>query len=627
MKTNFTTTIFALILSIQSFNAQVGRVWATIGNHTILTSTIEGQITSSDLAFNQAIQNLGIFSVKKALPASRKVKLQNVYEISCNCDVNDLYASLVNQVSVVSGVEFAPNYETLSLPNDYNAMFTNDYALDLIKAKDAWDITIGSADISIAISDLNFDTHHEEMNGKVTYYDSTNTSNQTHGTAVAILAAGNTNNLVGKSSIGYNSSLALYHMDYNDVLVASYAGARIINLSWTSGCLLNQYGQDAINEAYENGSFIIAAAGNGSTCGGSENLVYPAAYDNVFAVTSIGPSDNHERTIGNSGTTHQHNVKVDLSAPGYDVAISSMNGFYSTGNGTSYAAPQVAGTVALMLANNPCLTNSEIENILKSSAAKIDYLNPSYSGKIGAGRLDAAAAVAMTKMINATISNVTCFDEQNGSINLTINSENVNQIYWVNGNNTEDISNLSAGSYRVQVTFNNGCNLWESFTVSQPDSIYVNAQITNALENNGSIYLQVAGGTPDYSFSWSTNETNSQIENLNPGTYQVTVTDQNGCSKIYEYDVLQLQNTATLNENSENKIAIYPNPSNGNATITWEANAFNKIQIVNQNGQLVIEQTIEFMSQFYAEQLTTGIYFVNLIDEKNTIQSRKMIVQ
>jgi len=287
MKTNFTTTIFALILSIQSFNAQVGRVWATIGNHTILTSTIEGQITSSDLAFNQAIQNLGIFSVKKALPASRKVKLQNVYEISCNCDVNDLYASLVNQVSVVSGVEFAPNYETLSLPNDYNAMFTNDYALDLIKAKDAWDITIGSADISIAISDLNFDTHHEEMNGKVTYYDSTNTSNQTHGTAVAILAAGNTNNLVGKSSIGYNSSLALYHMDYNDVLVASYAGARIINLSWTSGCLLNQYGQDAINEAYENGSFILAAAGNGSTCGGSENLVYPAAYDNVIAVTSI----------------------------------------------------------------------------------------------------------------------------------------------------------------------------------------------------------------------------------------------------------------------------------------------------------------------------------------------------
>ena len=627
MKTNFTTTIFALILSIQSFNAQVGRVWATIGNHTILTSTIEGQITSSDLAFNQAIQNLGIFSVKKALPASRKVKLQNVYEISCNCDVNDLYASLVNQVSVVSGVEFAPNYETLSLPNDYNAMFTNDYALDLIKAKDAWDITIGSADISIAISDLNFDTHHEEMNGKVTYYDSTNTSNQTHGTAVAILAAGNTNNLVGKSSIGYNSSLALYHMDYNDVLVASYAGARIINLSWTSGCLLNQYGQDAINEAYENGSFIIAAAGNGSTCGGSENLVYPAAYDNVFAVTSIGPSDNHERTIGNSGTTHQHNLKVDLSAPGYDVAISSMNGFYSTGNGTSYAAPQVAGTVALMLANNPCLTNSEIEDILKSSAAKIDYLNPSYSGKIGAGRLDAAAAVAMTKTINATISNVTCFDEQNGSINLTINSENVNQIYWVNGNTTEDISNLSAGSYRVQVTFNNGCNLWESFTVSQPDSIYVNAQITNALENNGSIYLQVAGGTPDYSFSWSTNETNSQIENLNPGTYQVTVTDQNGCSKIYEYEVLQLQNTATLNENSENKIAIYPNPSNGNATITWEANAFNKIQIVNQNGQLVIEQTIEFMSQFYAEQLTTGIYYVNLIDEKNTLQSRKMIVQ
>ena len=46
--------------------------------------------------------------------------------------------------------------------------------------------------------------------------------------------------------------------------------------------------QDIINEAYANGSFIIAAAGNGSTCGGADQLVYPASLDHVFSVTSIG---------------------------------------------------------------------------------------------------------------------------------------------------------------------------------------------------------------------------------------------------------------------------------------------------------------------------------------------------
>ncbi len=59
-------------------------------------------------------------------------------------------------------------------------------------------------------------------------------------------------------------------MNYNEVLDASYAGHRVINLSWSSGCSYNQYVQDIINEVYENGTFIVAAAGNGSTCGGPE---------------------------------------------------------------------------------------------------------------------------------------------------------------------------------------------------------------------------------------------------------------------------------------------------------------------------------------------------------------------
>jgi len=184
-------------------------------------------------------------------------------------------------------------------------------------------------------------------------------------------------------------------MNYNEVLAASYAGARVINVSWASSCSFNPYVQNALTEVYNNGTFIVAAAGNGGTCDGADNLAYPAAYEHVFAVTSVGMLDNIEKTIGDPSTRHQTNSSVDICAPGFDVPLTPSPGVYVTGNGTSFAAPYVTGTVALMLAANPDITNAEIDSILRITAVNIDAINPDYVGKIGAGRLNAANAVAM----------------------------------------------------------------------------------------------------------------------------------------------------------------------------------------------------------------------------------------
>jgi len=280
-----------------------------------------------------------------------------------------------------------------------------------------------------------------------------------------------------------------------------------------------------------------------------------------------------------------------------------------------------------MLANNPCLSNIEIEEILKMSSEKIDYLNPSYTGRIGAGRLDAAAAVTMSKAISSAISNVTCYGDQNGSISLTINSQNVNQIKWTNGITTEDLNNLFADTYKVQVTYNNGCNLWESFTITQPDSFQVYAQISNATANDGMIHLQVTGGLPGYNYNWSNNETDGVIENLAAGNYMVTITDEGGCLKNYEFEILQLETTASLFENTENNMTVYPNPSNGSSTISWETSDFQQIQIVNQNGQFVLNENIQYLNHFQIDQFASGVYFINLIDMKEQKLTRKLIVQ
>ena len=554
--TSLLTTLAFTVLSLITFSQQDSKVWLTISNSSnVPFENAAGEFVSNDATLSAAIVTLNITDVRKAVPASRKASLLNVYEFSSSSvDVVDMYATLSNTVSVVSNVEYAPVYESLNTPNVYTTTFSSDYALDLISAETAWNLSTGDSAITLAISDQNYFVEHEELQGKVVYYDATNTSSQTHGTAVAIIAAGSTNNSIGKSAIGFNSTLALYQMSYNEVLAASYAGYKVINLSWTSGCSFSQYKQDIIDEVYNNGTFIVAAAGNGSTCGGSENLVYPAALNNVFSVTSIGPNDNHERTIGNPSTTHQHNATVDLSAPGYDVAISAAPGWYLNGSGTSYAAPFVTGTIGLMLDVNPCLTNAEITAVLKNSSTYIDDLNPNYAGLIGEGRLNAQAAVEMAAAFNKLFLNVSATGSclaNSGEIEVSIIGGNAPfTTEWSNGQTDLSLSNLEGGVYTLTVTDVMGCVKDTTITIEDVTPTVFEGTIQDVACNgtaSGAIDITILEGAPNFIFEWDNGMMTEDITDLVAGTYRLKITNAYGCSVWESYTVEQsLALTASL---------------------------------------------------------------------------------
>ncbi len=545
------TLSFAIFfLSIFTANAQdqlQASIWATISNPAdVPFFDAKGQLISNDLVLNEAIKELGIISIHRAFPSARKVSLINVFELrSETTNRVDLYAKLQNDVPALSKVEYAPEYKTLATPNDYIDTGVH-YAIGLINAQGAWDLTAGNQDITIAISDQRADITHTELQSEVIYSAPGNTTSTTHGTAVAIVAAGGTNNDTLQSHIGYNSTLALYNMNYDAVLEASYAGYKVINMSWTSGCEFNTYVQDVINTAYDNGSFLVAAAGNGSTCGGAENFVYPASYENVFSVTSIGPSDNHEQIIGNSSSTHQHNTAVDICAPGYNVYVSPAPGWNLIASGTSYAAPLVSGTVALILAVNPCLSNDDIEYILKTSSVFVDDINPDYAGLLGEGRLDAGAAVEMALNFNvlaidANIS-IAC-QEDGGQVTLEVLGGNAPyQALWSNGDQGLLISNLSAGTYEVNITDSMGCNLDTAFVIEEPTPILIEENIQHINchgASTGAIDITVIQGIPDFSYDWMHGATTEDIDNLEAGTYRLALTDGNGCISYSSYEVLQ----------------------------------------------------------------------------------------
>lgn len=531
------------LLSLMS-EAQQGQVLATVSPQLAEMISMRGTgVGSVNTALGRLITDYRITFIGKAFPASRSVALQNVVEIKCDCDINDLYSAVASNNEYFSRVEMTEAIEVLADPNDYS-MAGSDYGLNLINAQAAWDITHGDSSIVIAITDAGYHYGHEDLYGKYNYVGANSSTNYTHGTAVAITAAGGTNNGIGKSSIGYNSSLQLRAMDYNNVLEATYSGAKIINMSWASGCYDSYYYQTIIDEAYTNGSILVAAAGNGGTCGGPSNLVYPAAYNHVIAVSSVGPYDNHERMMGDPASTHQHNSSVDICAPGYDLLTSWAPGTYGAANGSSFAAPLVSGTIALMLDVNPCLSFEQVEEILKSTAVNIDAVNPNYIGQLGAGRLNAGAAVyaaARYGTFNLSGQNTVVCETMAQGITLDVSGVLAPYtVSWNTGDTSLSLNNVASGNYEAIVRDAAGCLGVFTTKIDNLELISATTVIAHPMcsgEGSGSIELVAEGGHGFFTYSWSNGSMSNNMYNLTAGIYEVTMTDGKGCSLTESFEL------------------------------------------------------------------------------------------
>ncbi|MEZ5172008.1 MAG: SprB repeat-containing protein [Bacteroidia bacterium] len=103
---------------------------------------------------------------------------------------------------------------------------------------------------------------------------------------------------------------------------------------------------------------------------------------------------------------------------------------------------------------------------------------------------------------------------------------------WSNGGSGASQFDLAAGQYTAAIVDANGCSTAYQNAVNQPDvlSTQINGNDAGcAGGSNGSLSAVVSGGTAPYSYQWSNGSTNSSISGLSAGTYQLTVTDANGC--------------------------------------------------------------------------------------------------
>jgi subtilisin family serine protease len=163
-------------------------------------------------------------------------------------------------------------------------------------------------------------------------------------------------------------------------------GVKVFNCSWGSSGS-SGFG-NAVDAAIAAGVNICTSAGNS----GGQSSSYLANHPAVLNVASTTSSDL-------KSSFSSHGTNVDVSAPGssiYNTYSNHTSPVYATLSGTSMASPHVAGLVGLIRSLNPELEKDKVDSVIKATADPIDHLNPAYAGRLGTGRINAAAALAGT---------------------------------------------------------------------------------------------------------------------------------------------------------------------------------------------------------------------------------------
>ncbi len=293
-------------------------------------------------------------------------------------------------------IEFAEPerwYAPAFVPNDPD--YPRQWHLPRIGAPDAWDITPGTSDVTIAVLDSGVDDSLPElashvMSGWNTFDGNADTSDVTgHGTSVAgtVAATGNNGALVASVAWGCTvmpvrvSNLTGMASDTTiaaGLVWAADHGARVANVSYEilqSATLVN-----AAQYFNTMGGLVIFASGNSG--------LFNEAADNPWIV-KVGATDRDDNVPAWSNTGND----IDLCAPGVSIVTIGTAGGTASGAGTSFSAPIVAGVSALVYSANPALNPAEVEDILKQSAD--DLGSPGWEPTSGWGRVNAGRAVSL----------------------------------------------------------------------------------------------------------------------------------------------------------------------------------------------------------------------------------------
>ncbi len=318
----------------------------------------------------------------------------------------------------------------------------------------------------------------------------------------------------------------------------SYLWARNFGFSGSNMCGINTDAND-LTEVVQNspmtgpGAFVLQTADLSGNMPGCSESIGPISMNNLnFIVNSASPS-----VVGAS---------LNLSTPFSFTELPPLNFTTST--------PDII--VSGVVSNPACFGQFGNVNISVSAG----YPNYSYSWSNGTSNqnllnvlggtyysriVDAKGCVAVDTFnvieppqlsATYTVSHVTCFGAQNGSINVTTIGGTPGYDYqWTTLATSEDLTGLSGGFYQLTITDTNNCSKTVGVAVSEPQQLIAgiisSQNVTCHGACNGSLTGIASGGTQPYTYQWNNpgNSTTTNITGLCPGNYLFSVTDSKNC--------------------------------------------------------------------------------------------------
>ncbi|MDR0433302.1 MAG: S8 family serine peptidase [Bifidobacteriaceae bacterium] len=326
---------------------------------------------------------------------------------------------------MASGLFEAVDYDMQRYPSDadYTAtpndpMFNNTYGWGLKEAPGSnlsslWP-TLSSARpgsaAPIAVIDSGFVAAHDDLGSWVVpkwdYGDDdadvvpTGPNANFHGTQVASIIGAIPNNALGVAGAGWDTPVWCYKVADESGIVRDSAisqaidaavrdGAKVINISM-GGAGMSQAMKAAVERAHSQGVVVVAAAGQTNDTDPTDSQLgqmhYPASFPTVVSVAGLRPD-------GSVLPNGYHNTLVDLAGPASKVGILVDGNGEAYGVGTSFAAPHVAATAALLFRHRPDLSPDAVIEAIVSTARDVASTGAGVDPYTGAGSLDAAAAL------------------------------------------------------------------------------------------------------------------------------------------------------------------------------------------------------------------------------------------
>lgn len=315
---------------------------------------------------------------------------KNIYSFNNLNDLKGLesyveYYETNDKVDLIEGEE-TKDIECFSM----NEFDTDSWQLDTINVKYAWDLATYGNGINVGVIDSGCNRHIDiiaNLAGGHNYILNNDdfSDNVGHGTHVAgiIAAEDNEFGITGVAPKANIYALKCFDANYQTTVSmlakAIYSAVddyhcSIINMSL--GLKTNrQTLYDAIKYAFDHNVIIVAAVGND----GNDTLYYPAAYEEVVGVGSIGATKE-------KSSFSQSNETVLVVAPGEECLSLTGENDYTVKSGTSQATPLVTGVAAILLSAKPNLTNTEFKEILKSCSDDLGEVG--YDLQYGYGMLN-----------------------------------------------------------------------------------------------------------------------------------------------------------------------------------------------------------------------------------------------